>query len=109
MKKKFVKVLSMGVIIGAIAAYVKAWKNKETNLQQEEEEMKVRPTCTDSAGNGHYQGTDGEIYYGNVKMDTFCEKCGTRLNSQKVFKRQRGYSAIFIFDKRKNNFPSAYF
>lgn len=33
MKKKFVKVLSMGVIIGAIAAYVKAWKNKETNLQ----------------------------------------------------------------------------
>lgn len=26
MKKKFVKVLSMGVIIGAIAASVKAWK-----------------------------------------------------------------------------------
>lgn len=38
--------------------------------------MKVRPTCTDSAGNGYYQGTDGKI-----KMDTFCEKCGTRLNS----------------------------
>ena len=30
--------------------------------------MKVRPTCTDSAGNGYYQGTDGKIYYGNVKM-----------------------------------------
>ena len=26
MKKKFVKVLSMGVIIGAITASVKAWK-----------------------------------------------------------------------------------
>ena len=24
--------------------------------------MKVRPTCTDSAGNGYYQGTDGKIY-----------------------------------------------
>lgn len=43
--------------------------------------MKVRLTCTDSAGNGYYQGTDGKFYYGNVKMDTFCEKCGTRLNS----------------------------
>lgn len=26
MKKKFVKVLSMGVIIGVIAAFIKAWK-----------------------------------------------------------------------------------
>ncbi len=29
--------------------------------------MKVRPTCTDSAGNGYYRGTDGKYYYGNVK------------------------------------------
>lgn len=33
MKKKFVKVLSMGVIIGAIAASIKAWKKHTTNLQ----------------------------------------------------------------------------
>ena len=42
-------------------------KNTVTNLQQEEEKMKVRPTCTDSAGNGYYRGTDGKYYYGNVK------------------------------------------
>lgn len=29
--------------------------------------MKVKPTCTDSAGNGYYRGTDGKFYYGNVK------------------------------------------
>lgn len=43
--------------------------------------MKVRATRTNASGNGYYRGTDGKFYYGNVKMDTFCEKCGTRLNS----------------------------
>ncbi len=29
--------------------------------------MKVKPTSTDSAGNGYYRGDDGNYYYGNTK------------------------------------------
>lgn len=50
--------------------------------------MKVRPTRTDSAGNGYYRGENGKYYYGNYKngylKETIEETNRRRVKEQKV-------------------------
>lgn len=42
--------------------------------------MKVRPTRTDSAGNGYYTAENGDIYYGNAQNGYLVETDETRRN-----------------------------
>ena len=62
--------------------------------------MKVRPTCTDSAGNGYYRGTDGKYYYGNVKNGYLKETLEERnkrlakMRSEQKAENVTGFSAF---------------